>query len=133
METTPRSEPNASRHAGGWVLLGGLILLVGLRSATERKRRDRPAAQDAQADSMHRTVGFPILTIDINQATEAELSCVEGIGPQLAARIVEYRRRVGAFSSLEQLDDIPGVGPRLVAQLRIAIAPLPSVGSPSEN
>lgn len=68
---------------------------------------------------------FPKLRVDINQADEAELSCIEGIGPALAHRIVEHRQHHGQFRSMAQVDDVPGVGPQLIARLRRSIQPLP--------
>jgi competence protein ComEA len=35
----------------------------------------------------------------------------------LAQRIVEYRSRQGPFRSVEELDDVPGIGPAIAAEL----------------
>jgi competence protein ComEA len=59
--------------------------------------------------------------LDLNAATAAELDALPGIGPVLAARIVEYRRREGSFRSVEELLSVPGIGPRLLARLRPAL------------
>jgi competence protein ComEA len=56
--------------------------------------------------------------VSLNQATTAQLEALPGIGPVLAARIVEHRRTHGPFHSLEDLLEVPGVGPRLLARLR---------------
>jgi competence protein ComEA len=56
--------------------------------------------------------------LDLNTATAAELDALPGIGPVLAARIVEHRRLHGAFRSVEELRSVPGIGPRLLARLR---------------
>lgn len=56
--------------------------------------------------------------VSLNQATAAQLEALPGIGPVLAARIVEHRRTHGPFHSLEDLLEVPGVGPRLLARLR---------------
>ena len=63
---------------------------------------------------------FPQLRIDLNTANQAELSCIEGVGPALAQRIINFRKSNGGFTSLQQLDEIPGVGPKLAAQLKAA-------------
>ena len=50
--------------------------------------------------------------ININTAQPAELQRLPGIGPALAARIVEYREAWGPFSSVEDIMEVPGIGPR---------------------
>lgn len=50
------------------------------------------------------------LTVDINRATAEELEAIPGIGPKLARRIVEHREVHGAFRSPEAITAVPGVG-----------------------
>jgi competence ComEA-like helix-hairpin-helix protein len=47
--------------------------------------------------------------LDVNTATVAELVRLPGVGPVLAARIVEAREG-GAFTSVDDLRRVPGVG-----------------------
>lgn len=56
--------------------------------------------------------------LDVNRATEAELLRLPGVGQGLAARIVEHRRQVGRFRTIEQLTDVAGIGPQRLGQLR---------------
>ena len=58
----------------------------------------------------------------INQATQAELETLPGIGPTLAARILEWRATNGPFTNLESLDAVLGIGPSLLESLRDLIA-----------
>ena len=58
----------------------------------------------------------------INQATQAELEELPGIGPILATRILEWRATNGPFTNLESLDAVPGIGPSLLESLRDLIA-----------
>ena len=51
--------------------------------------------------------------IDINRADADELQTISGIGPAIAARIVEYRDENGRFRSWEELENVSGIGPRL--------------------
>lgn len=55
--------------------------------------------------------------VSINTASEAELDTLPGIGPVLAAAIVEWRTQHGGFSSIEQLQDVSGIGPSTYAEL----------------
>jgi len=61
---------------------------------------------------------LPLWALDLNTATEKELAGLPGIGPVLARRIVEYRRRHGPFRSPEDLLAIKGIGPRRLERLR---------------
>jgi len=69
--------------------------------------------------------------IELNQATEAELRLVSGIGPRLAHALVEARTaRGGAFRSWEEVDEVPGVGPAKLASLRESTELRPVPGLP---
>ena len=48
--------------------------------------------------------------ININTAVAEELEKLDGIGPVLAGRIVEYREENGPFASLEDLMLVKGIG-----------------------
>ena len=53
--------------------------------------------------------------ININLANQATLEAgLEGIGPALARRIVEFREMYGPFESLDQFLEVRGVGPKIV-------------------
>jgi competence protein ComEA len=56
--------------------------------------------------------------ISINNASRAELEKLPGIGPALAARIVEHRERYGRFRRAEHLLMVRGISERLFRQLR---------------
>ncbi|MCU1606768.1 MAG: Competence protein ComEA-like protein with helix-hairpin-helix repeat region [Modestobacter sp.] len=55
--------------------------------------------------------------LDLNSATVADLDALPGIGPVLAQRIVDHRTVQGRFTSIEQLDDVSGIGPAIYADL----------------
>ncbi|OQY58312.1 MAG: hypothetical protein B6245_12505 [Desulfobacteraceae bacterium 4572_88] len=48
--------------------------------------------------------------IDINTASAKELTQLQGIGPALAERIVEYRNNHGPFEKPEDITKVKGIG-----------------------
>ncbi len=60
----------------------------------------------------------PSLPIDLNVADETALDSLPGIGPATAAAIVERRNQVGRFVTVDDLLDVPGIGPAKVEVLR---------------
>jgi competence protein ComEA len=55
--------------------------------------------------------------LDINRATAEELTALPGIGPALAERIIAYREANGRIGSLEDLDNVSGIGPSILGQI----------------
>ena len=56
--------------------------------------------------------------VNLNTATAAELETLPGIGPALAARIIEHRTTDGPFASVDDLDDVSGIGAATLEELR---------------
>ena len=56
--------------------------------------------------------------IDLNSATAEELEALPGVGPSIAAAIVGHRDEQGGFGSVEDLLDVPGIGPSRFENLR---------------
>ena len=56
--------------------------------------------------------------VSVNSATAQELESLPGVGPVLAQRMLEYRASHGPFRSVEDLDDVSGIGSALMGQLR---------------
>ena len=48
--------------------------------------------------------------ININTATQADLETIDGIGPALAERIIEYRKQNGKFKNIDELKSVKGIG-----------------------
>ena len=56
--------------------------------------------------------------ININRATARQLDALDGIGPVIAARIVEYRKVNGSFLSVDDLQKVSGIGAAKFAQIK---------------
>lgn len=56
--------------------------------------------------------------ISLNQATQADFDSLPGVGPVLAGRIIAYRDQHHHFSSIDQLQEVPGIGPKVFANLK---------------
>jgi competence protein ComEA len=56
--------------------------------------------------------------LDLNLATGKQLADLPGVGQDLGAAIVAYRRRIGKFTSIEQLLEVKGIGPRKLAGIK---------------
>ena len=56
--------------------------------------------------------------VDVNVAPQSELEALPGIGPALAAAVVAHREDHGRFRSVDQLVEVPGIGPAKLEVLR---------------
>jgi predicted flap endonuclease-1-like 5' DNA nuclease len=89
----------------------------------EFPRADRPDSSNARSDP------HPVPLLDLNRAEARDLEALPGIGPVLAQRILDQRRRVGSFRRVDDLLGVRGLGPHLLARLE----PLLSVGSETRS
>jgi competence protein ComEA len=61
--------------------------------------------------------GSPDPIVDINNATQAELETLPGVGAVTAQRILAWRTQHGRFTSVTQLQQVSGIGPAKYAAL----------------
>ena len=61
--------------------------------------------------------------LSLNSATPAQLDALPGVGPVLAQHIIDFRTQHGGFTSLQQLHQIPGIGPRKFTTLQPLVHP----------
>jgi competence protein ComEA len=60
----------------------------------------------------------PAVPVNLNTATPDELGTLDGVGPATAAKILAYRQEHGGFGSVDELDQVPGIGEKRLAALR---------------
>ena len=72
----------------------------------------------------------PAAKVNINTASVEQLTTLPGVGPKLAARIVEYRQKSGTFRSPQELMTVKGIGEKNLAKieawLTVGEAPKPA-------
>lgn len=56
--------------------------------------------------------------VNLNTATAAELETLPRVGPSMSAKILAWRAENGAFSSIEDLNDVDGVGDKTFESLK---------------
>jgi len=65
------------------------------------------------------SLSMPVFAaVDLNNASQAELESVNGIGPSKAQAIIEYRKKNGPFKTVDDLDKVPGFGAKTVEAVR---------------
>jgi competence protein ComEA len=59
--------------------------------------------------------------VNLNTATSMVLQTLPGVGPVLASRILAWRAAHGRFSTIEELQEVSGIGPARFAELRTLV------------
>ncbi len=104
-------------YSGGMPIAGQEKAITGVREVTGAERVSGQAAEEKRA-------GTSAGLVNINTASVAQLEALPGIGHAMAARIVEYREKNGAYKRLEDLMGVRGIGEKNFLKLK----PLISVG-----
>lgn len=96
-----------------FIAVFSLVLVVHAALAAEAVRRPGlvvaaapPAAPLAEG------------VVNVNKATLEQLVTLKGVGEKKARAILAWRREHGPFNSLEQFEEVPGIGPALIEQNR---------------
>ncbi len=92
------------------LLVDGQQVFVSKRGAT----RAAPTAPSGVVAAGPSAAG----RINVNTAGETELEEITGVGEVLAAAIVAYREENGPFTSVDQLEDVSGIGPTTLEEMR---------------
>lgn len=52
--------------------------------------------------------------INVNAAGPAELQALKGVGEKKARAIVAFRKAHGPFATLDDFEEVPGIGPAMI-------------------
>ena len=138
----PQRQAGAVVHVAGSVRRPGVYRLAGGARVRDAVRRAGGAARNANLDALNLAArvddgqqvlvparepggvspssgnGVSRAPVSLGSATEAELDTLDGVGPVMARKIVEWRARHGGIGSVDELDEIPGIGPAKLEALR---------------
>ena len=106
--------PTLFRKSLGRIILCCLTASAALSCVKLPRRADGGGSQQTHAPQTRQD---PPL-VSLNEASREELERLPGIGPALAARIVEHRERFGRFRRAEHLLLVRGISERRFLQLR---------------
>lgn len=80
-------------------------------------------AQPSAAPATGASASGPQPKVSLGAATIEQLDELPGVGPITAQKIVDYRTEHGPFRSVDDLDEVPGIGPATIEDLRDLVTP----------
>lgn len=95
-------------------LTDGMQIIVGSAS-NPLSTTSAPSAQSA-GGSPGQSQGGAL--VNLNTATQAQLEELPGVGPVMAGRIIEWREKNGSFTSVNELQEVDGVGAKTFERLK---------------
>jgi competence protein ComEA len=109
-QTTAPFDPDVYAELDSLIAAGGLA-----PADTLPKPRKGETSDSLGVDSVN---AYAAGLLDINSATLTQLIGLPGIGPALAARIIEHREKAGRFARPEDLIKVKGIGPAKLARIQ---------------
>lgn len=113
---TPRADLDAINLAAK-VADGQQVVVPRRAGATAVAAAPDGAATDGSA------APAPAAPVGLNAATLEQLQTLDGVGPATAEKIVAWRTEHGGFRSVDDLGQVPGIGPKRLAALREHVQP----------
>jgi competence protein ComEA len=99
-------------------LRDGQQVVVGVAGATGAGGAGPGGPPSTGAGQPGATGGAPV---DLNSASAEQLQALPGVGPVLAQHILDWRTQHGRFSTVDELNNVSGIGEVKFAQLRALV------------
>jgi competence protein ComEA len=90
----------------------------GQQVVVPKRGAGAPGSGDASGGASAADGAAPQTPISLNSATAEQLDTLDGVGPATAQKILDWRRQHGGFRSIDDLGEVPGIGPKRLAALR---------------
>jgi competence protein ComEA len=99
--------------------MAALLMAMGAAFHARSARGPLPTLIGGPTDQS--PMAKPLFQANINAADDGELQLIPNIGPTTARHIREFRERMGRIDTLEQMDAIPGLGPKRLEELQPSV------------
>lgn len=111
-------------EAAGGVVDGAAVGAINLaRRVVDGEQINVPTEASVNATSSAATnSGAPNSLLNINTADANALESLPGVGPALAARIIDWRTSNGSFRTVDDLDQVSGIGNKLLESIRSLVS-----------
>jgi competence protein ComEA len=94
----------------------------GRQVLVPERRPSAPGAAPAIESPAPAGGATPGAPVNLNTATIEQLDTLDGVGPGIAQRILDYREQHGGFRRVEELAEVPGIGAKRLAALTPQVA-----------
>jgi competence protein ComEA len=88
----------------------------------ERVAAAGPAGPSTASAATSAAGAAPTAPVNLNTATLEQLDTLDGVGPGIAQRILDYRQQHGGFRRVEELGEVPGIGAKRLTALTPQVA-----------
>lgn len=103
------------------ILIGTALLLAAVLVAYQAffvPEVTRPVVVNVVSEEASSSPEWPV---NLNTATLEQLDTLPGIGPVTAQAILDYREENGPFTSVEELEQVYGIGEKTLEKLRDSV------------